>query len=261
MWQPDGWDARARIGVLTPHGDVGPESELQVMAPDGVRVHAARVPFGAMARGGRMPSTIPLGPIREYADPPHVDDAARLLAAAPVRSIAFAFTSSGYATGPAAEAEMLHRLNAATQGIPVVATCSAAVLALRALGVGELALLDPPWFDQRLSGMGAEYFRDQGLEVVFNSPVGLPSNQRSINPGELYDWVREHVPARAEAVFVGGNGMRAVGVIAALEQDLGRPVLTANQVLLWHALHAGGLHVPVHGYGCLFDVQPPPHEE
>ena len=59
MWQPDGWDVRTRIGVLTPHADVGPESEIRAMAPETVGVHAARVPFGAMAAGGAMDPTIP----------------------------------------------------------------------------------------------------------------------------------------------------------------------------------------------------------
>ena len=81
MWRADGWDARWRIGVLTPHADVGPESELRAMAPPDVGVHAARVPFGAMAAGGAMDPTIPLAPVRGFAEPPHVDDAVALLAA------------------------------------------------------------------------------------------------------------------------------------------------------------------------------------
>ena len=255
MWQPDGWDARARIGVLTPHGDVGPESELQAMAPEGVRIHASRVHFGAPHGGPTAPS-IPLAPVRAFAEPPHVDEAARLLAAAPMRSIAYAFTSSAFVIGPQGEAEMLERLRKAASDIPVVATCSAAVLGLRALGVGELALVTPPWFDDELNELGADYFDEQGLETVFHASLGLPSSQRGINPAELYDWIRRHVPARAEAVFIGGNGLRAVGVISALEQDLGRPVLTANQVLLWHALNEGGVRAPVTGYGCLFDARP-----
>ena len=52
MWRSDGWGTVTRIGVLTPHADVGPESELQAMAPEGVVIHGARVPFGAMASGG-----------------------------------------------------------------------------------------------------------------------------------------------------------------------------------------------------------------
>jgi maleate isomerase len=70
-----------RIGVLAPHADVGPESELQAMAPAHVAIHAARVPFGAMAVGGTMDPTIALEPVRRSAESPHVDAAAELLAA------------------------------------------------------------------------------------------------------------------------------------------------------------------------------------
>src|SRR2546426_562696 len=118
MWQPDGWDVRTRIGVLTPHGDVGPESELQAMAPDGA-------------------------------------------------------------------------------GVPVVATCAAAVAGLRELNVERIALFNPPWFDAQLDRLGAEYFTSQGLDVVKHGPCGLPSSQRSINPSELFGWVLAHTPASA----------------------------------------------------------------
>ncbi len=57
-WKRDGWEATVRIGVLTPHADVGPESELRAVAPADVAIHAARVPFGAMASGGGMDPTI-----------------------------------------------------------------------------------------------------------------------------------------------------------------------------------------------------------
>jgi maleate isomerase len=57
-------------------------------------------------------------------------------------------------------------------------------------------------------------------------------------------------------VFIGGNGFRAVGVIRALEEDLGRPVLTANQVAFWAALRLSGTRAPVAGYGRIFGVEP-----
>jgi maleate isomerase len=56
------------------------------------------------------------------------------------------------------------------------------------------------------------------------------------------------VPASAEAVFFGGNGFRAIGMIAALEEQLGRPVLTGNQVAFWYALHQAAVRAPVNGY-------------
>lgn len=51
MWQPDGW-GQTRIGVLTPHADVVPETEFNALAPDGISIHAARVPFGAGRNDG-----------------------------------------------------------------------------------------------------------------------------------------------------------------------------------------------------------------
>src|SRR5215213_7370121 len=93
MWQPDGWSFRARLGLLVPHAAIGSESELTAMAPPGVSIHATRVPLGVMRAGGLMDPTIALEPVRAFADPPLVDDATELLAAAPLHAIGFAFTS------------------------------------------------------------------------------------------------------------------------------------------------------------------------
>jgi maleate isomerase len=173
-WKRDGWEATMRIGVLTPHADVGPESELQAMAPPGLGIHAARVPFGATAAGGVMDPTIPLAPVRAFAEPPHLDNAAELLAAAPLNAIAYGFTSSAYMIGVEGEAEMIARLEGRTRGIPVVAACRAAVKGLRVLAARRIALFDPPWFDTELNGLGRRYYESAGFEVVHSAPCGLP---------------------------------------------------------------------------------------
>ncbi|MFI9103621.1 maleate cis-trans isomerase [Streptomyces fildesensis] len=255
MWRPDGWDVQVRLGVLTPHADVGPESELRAMAPPDVGIHAARVPFGGIRQGGVMDPTIPLAPVRAFADPPDVDDATEQLATAPVAAIAFGFTSSAYVIGADGEAAMLKRLTARAHGLPVVATCAAAVDALHTLGATRICLIDPPWFDTELDDLGRAYYQDAGFDVVFSAPCALPSGQKLIRPGDLHDWAAEHVPESAEAVVIGGNGFRAVGAIESLETTLGRPVLTANQVLLWAALRAAHTDTTqITGYGRLFTL-------
>jgi maleate isomerase len=55
-------------------------------------------------------------------------------------------------------------------------------------------------------------------------------------------------------VFIAGNALRAIGVIAALEEDLRRPVLTAKQVSLWYALRMTGVEVALEDYGQLFKM-------
>jgi len=252
-WKRDGWEATLRIGVLVPHADVGPESELKAMAPASVAIHATRVPFGAMASGGVMDPTIPLAPARAFAEPPHLDNAAELLAAAPLDAIVYGFTSSAYVIGVEGESEMIARLERRTRGIPVVAACGAAVEGLRVFGARRIALVDPPWFDTEFNWLGRRYYESAGFEVVYSAPCGLPSGQAKITPSDLHAWVREHAPTDADAIVIGGNGFRAVGAITALEEDLGRPVVTANQVLLWAALRAADANPSsVSGYGSLF---------
>jgi maleate isomerase len=256
-WATDGWDAGVRIGILVPHADVGPESEMQAMAPPGVCIHAARVPFAAIAPGGGMDPTIPLEPVRRFAEPPELDDAAQLLAAAPLHVIAYGFTSSAYVVGARGEAAMVSRLMQRTRGIPVVTPCAAAVEALHALDARRIAIVDPPWFDAQLVGLGRAYYEEAGFDVRDARACGLPSDQTAITPDALRRWIVEHAPASADAIVVGGNGLRAVGTIAALETDLGRPVLTANQVLLWSALRAARADVRVESYGRIFDLDAP----
>jgi maleate isomerase len=258
-WVPDGWDAAVRIGVLVPHADVGPESELRAMAPAGVCIHAARVPFGAIRSGGGMDPTIPLEPVKRFAEPPELDDAAELLAAAPLDVIAYGFTSSTYVIGARGEADMVHRLRRRGRGIPVVSPCASAVDALQALDAHRIALFDPPWFDAQLVALGRAYYQDAGFDVLDATACELPSDQTAITPDGLHRWIVEHTPADADAIVVGGNGFRAVGTIEALEADLRRPVLTANQVLLWGALRAADARPRIDHYGRIFDLHAAPH--
>jgi maleate isomerase len=101
--------------------------------------------------------------------------------------------------------------------------------------------------------LGRRYYESAGFEVVYSAPCGLPSDQAKITPADLHAWVSEHVSTNADAIVIGGNGFRAVGAIAALEEDLGRPVVTANQALLWAALRVADADPgSVIDYGHLF---------
>jgi len=172
-------------------------------------------------------------------------------------------TTTGYVLGPDGEQALKARLERRSKGIPVLFTCQAAVAAFRALGVRCIALIHPHWFADDKQQLGVAYFRKQGFDVVYANQMRLrgftiakstdPLRKfTEIYPAELYASARSQVPADAEAVLFSGNGFRAIGVIAALEEDLDRPVLTANQVAFWYALRQASVHVPVNGYGRLF---------
>jgi hypothetical protein len=69
-----------------------------------------------------MDPTITDAPVRAMVDPPAVDDAAELLAMAPLHAIVFGFTSSSYVGGAADDAALKSRLETRIRGIPVVIT-------------------------------------------------------------------------------------------------------------------------------------------
>jgi maleate isomerase len=256
MLQADKWGDRARIGVLTPDIDVGPESEFWTMAPEGVSIHAARVPF--RWRGEMQTTALGLDPVRAFVQPPRVDEAAEVLAAAPVKVIAFAFTSHSYVLGPDGDAELKERLERRTDGIPVLSACPSAIVALRALGVERLGLVDPPWFSAELDRLGAEYFHNHGFDVLYATHVELQRRQLNVRPSEVYEWLVARIPPAVEAVFIGGNGFRVVGAIHEMEQALGRPVITANQALFWHCLRLAGVEESLAHFGRIFTHKLPP---
>lgn len=251
----DGWDASMRLGAVVPHADVGPECELGAMAGHQVSIHAARLYFSAMRAGGEMDEKIPHDPVAAFAAPPHVDRVVESLGASPLDVIALAFTSSAYKHGLAGEQALVARLAPAARQLPITSTCLAAAAALRASAARRIALVNPPWFDAELDEAGAAYFRAQGFNVVHHAPCGLPSGQRFITQEGLLDWIQRIVAASgADTVMVLGNGQRAVGVIAAAEAELGITMLTANQLIFWHALRIANRDLPVRGYGRLFEL-------
>jgi maleate isomerase len=195
MWRSDGWGWRARIGLLVPHADVCEEAEFMAMAPAGVSIHATRVPFLGMGKGGTMAPSIGSNPLSAYLEPPFLDDAAELLAHAPVQCICLAFTNTSFLGTVEDDRALMKRLEQRTNEIPVIDTCLAVLAALRAVGARRLALINPPWVDASMTKGGAAYFGATGLEVVFAQSAELPNNPRDVHPGTLFEWARAKVPA------------------------------------------------------------------
>jgi maleate isomerase len=244
-----------RIGVLTPHVAIGPEAEFPAMAPGRVVSCVARIPTDGMSSVGAVGSpTSPTGQ-RALTAAEYIDPAAEQFGGS-IDVIGYASTSSAYAIGFDAEEALLSRLSQRV-GIPVVATCASAVLALRVLGVERIALVDPPWFDSELNELGAAYFTSQGFDVVSSASAGLSQDPQQIDAPSVVEWTSRHVSDDVEAVFMGGNGFRVAEAIAPLETALGRPVLTSNQVLLWNILTSAEATFTIRGYGQLFAHEQP----
>ncbi len=248
VFEADGWDARLRVGLLVPDGDVGPESEWSAMAPPGLSFNASRFrfPVGPVAAAA---DRIDISPVEFVAAPGPLDDAVGLLTAPTVDAFALAFTSTSYVGD---DAELAARLSAVAGGRPVVTTGQALLAAVDHLGASNVLLVDPPWFPAELTALGRRWLESNGVGVARAEVAGLPSGQGNIHPGALHRWLCANVDG-IDLVLIGGNGFRAVGAVDAVEADTGVAVVTANTALLWQTLRTlGRPTASITRYGRLF---------
>ncbi|GAA3093869.1 maleate isomerase [Kribbella aluminosa] len=273
------------VGVLTPHATPGPDVELPDMAPGRVRVKLSRTSNEVPRRRGpddARPTTVPTSAdgVRAQARPTFDKAVSALMPAAEVLALdraasalmptadmlaldeaaavvmpaadvlAVASTGCGYVLGYDEESALVKGLRD-RWGVPAYATSLSAVSALRSRDINRVSLVHPPWFGHALNDLGAEYFRGQGFEVVDARLADLPDDPSRVQPEMVVEWVAQHLSPGAEAIFIGGNGLRAARAILPLERRTGRLVLEANQVLLWSILR--NVRAPVQGFGMLFD--------
>jgi maleate isomerase len=227
----------ARIGVLTPDDDPVPESEMRMMVLDRVSIHASRVLWKT-------------GDWRSFADA--APNAAELLVRLKPRVILYAFTSSSYVLGQEGDSRLRTEIEKRAGGVKVLFTCAAAVEALRLLDARRLALIHPPWFGEEVNAKGKDYFQARGFDVLSSVSLAPARTFQEVPPAQVYDWTIAHTPREADAVFIGGNGLRAIGTIRALEEHLRKPVLSANQVLVWQTLREIGAARKQRRYGTVF---------
>jgi maleate isomerase len=212
------------IGVVAPY-DFALDRELWRWVPEDVSLHVTRIPYVPMA------ATIEMAV--------HISDPA--LVAAGVTDVhavsplvtAYACTSGSFVGGLAGEAALVAAMTDA--GAPAAVTTSGALLtALRHLDLTRIATATPYTADLTagLSGFLAE----AGVEVVAASGLGLTSDIWTVPYDVTAGLVRDTDTDDAQAVFISCTNLPTYDVIATLEAELGKPVLTANQVTIWSAL-------------------------
>ncbi|HEX9683808.1 MAG TPA: hypothetical protein VGA13_12055 [Acidimicrobiales bacterium] len=143
-------------------------------------------------------------------------------------SASFVFGWDGARTQSAAISEAL--------GVPVSSTSFAFVEAARALDVHAVAIAAT--YPEDVAHAFADFLGHAKIKVA---SVAVQDITTAAEVGRLQrDQVVEFVAAGdhpdAEAVLVPDTALHTVASLADLEQALGKPVLTANQVTMWEAL-------------------------
>ena len=231
-----GW--RLRLGMLLPSSNRVAEPEIPAMLPEGVSIHTTRLKLTGSGRD-EMLSMIE-----------KVEEGASLVADAGADLIVFHCTAVS-TFDPEMDVGLVRRIERTT-GKKATATSEALVAAFRALGARRIVLVSP--YSPEVNRREVAYFAHHQISVLSETGLDLKGGDEfaRVEPGEWYRLALANRHQEADAYFLSCTTIRAVPVIAALERDLGVPVVTSNQAMVWHSLRLGGVRDQFGGFGRLF---------
>lgn len=174
--------------------------------------------------------------------------ASLILAGGRLDVLAYGCTSGTMVIG---EEEVFARLRAARPGIACTSPPTAALAALQALGLRRIAVLTP--YTEGVNHRVVDYFAARGLDIAAFGAFNKESDAEiaAIAPASIVAAAQALDAPGIEGVFLSCTGLRGVAVVEEIEARLGKPVVTSNQAMAWHAMRLAGHNEPVAGFGRL----------
>ncbi|MET8246216.1 decarboxylase [Streptomyces sp. NPDC005202] len=170
-------------------------------------------------------------------------------------AVVWACTSGSFVRGWAGAQEQVRAL-ARTAGMPASSTSFAFVHAVQEIGARRVAV--GATYPDDVTALFVDFLRAGGVEVVAARSAGIVTAAEVATWGEAetLTLAREADAPEAEAVLLPDTALHTATHIPTLEKDLGKPVLTANQVSVWEALRLTGRRVNAPSLGSLFTREP-----
>ena len=236
------YSARAKLGLIVPPTNTVNEAEWSRMVPEGVTFHTHRMPLHADTDSTAGREAL----LRD------LDAAVGMLAQSGADAIAYACTAGSMITPAASLPQTLSKRT----GQNCVTTSASIVDALRALGVRRLSVATP--YHDALNAHETHFLQDHGFEVLRLIGLGIGSNGPSDFP-RIARTPLETVAAHVRSAFVPGSDAMLVTctdfptlpILAALEKELGVPVVSSNQATFWSMLRAARIEDRFEHFGRL----------
>jgi maleate isomerase len=229
---------KAKIGLVVVSGSTVCEGRYPRVAPRDVGFFTSRM----LLRGGGLAGL--------EAMEGNAARAIEELASVPVDAIAYCCTVSGALRGVVGDRnfcqDMAHRW-----GIPVTSTMLAATEALRHLGLRRVVVTSP--YPDSHHEAERVYLAQTGIEAIVMRGMGLEKAQAyaRVTPEEIMQFSLEAWDNSADGLFISCMNFDAMPAVQALEERLGKPVVTSHSATLWRALGLAGIKTPIPGYGRL----------
>ncbi|WP_055495312.1 decarboxylase [Streptomyces sp. TP-A0356] len=193
--------------------------------------------------------------LREIGSPRRLAAGVEELRLAGAEAVVWASTSGSFVHGWEGAHEQVRAI-ARTAGMPASATSFAFVHAAREIGARRLAVAAT--YPGDIAELFAEFLREAGTKVVSVHAAGIVTAAEVAAWGakEVLELARQADHIDADAVLLPDTALHTVAHLAALERELAKPVLTANQVTVREALRLVDRRVNAPELGTLFTKEP-----
>lgn len=171
-------------------------------------------------------------------------------------AVMWACTSGSFVYGLEGCREQARWLQEAAQA-PASSTSLAFAAAVHRLGLDRVSIAAT--YPRGVAECFVELLEHDGIRVSALSAYDIPSGE---DAGRLSSaWVLETARAAdladSQCLLIPDTALHTLGILPQLEDALGLPVLTANQVTAWHGLVLAGHQPQAEGLGALFSARPP----
>lgn len=221
-----------QVGVIVLQADETLENDLRRLLPQELSYLVSRVPSSPAV------TTESLRAMEEEL----TRSASLFPRGATLGAVAYACTSGAAEIG----ADRVAKLVQAGVATPrVTEPVSALIAACQHLGVTRLGLVTP--YVAAVSAQLRRVLERAGLTTrpvtSFDEP--LEENVARIAEASVMEAsIEVGRSSECEAVFLSCTNLRTLGVIAKVEREIGKPVLSSNQVLAWHLCRLADVHAP-----------------
>src|SRR5699024_6755007 len=167
------------------------------------------------------------------------------------QAVMWACTSGSFVYGLEGAEQQAHQL-ASEAGVPAAITSQAFKPALEALEVKNVAVAasDP----EPVATLLAEYLAAADVEIsgISGGGIGPAAEVGGLGSDRALDLVLRRNEPAAHALRIPDTAMRTTELLPQLEAHAGKPVVTANQVTIWHGLRLSGAPTSNDQLGALF---------
>jgi maleate isomerase len=179
-----------------------------------------------------------------------LEEAARRFTLIGVSCVAYACTSGSFARRTGYDAKLIARIRAAS-GWAATTTSTALVAALKQLSVRKLAVA-APYVDELCERLRI-FLQGSGFDVVNMSNLRLQGMAiGAVSTKDVVALAKRATAPNVDALLIACTAFRTLEVLETLEGELGKPVVSANQATMWHALRISGIPTKLDGIGQLY---------